>query len=179
MDIDRDFYQENDVYRSWAENRVNFALASDLNEGRGFRRPQRAAAFAVLSHLDVDPAKPATVVMPTGTGKTDTIFALVIAGLFKRTLLVVPSDSLRGQMTERLRSLHTLKAMGAVSEGVRSPIVHTAEGADTASDFAAIRKANVMVTTPATLATLDIDQLKQVVSEFSHVVFDEAHHVVG
>ena len=119
MDVDVDFYGKNEIYRSWADNRINFGLATEANEGRGFRPPQRAAVLAVLSHLDMEPTKPATVVMPTGTGKTDTIFALVLAGLFKRTLLVVPSDALRTQMSERLRSLQTLRTIGAVSDSVR------------------------------------------------------------
>ena len=81
MDVDADFYRENAVYRSWADGKFNFAVESGFNNFTGFRKPQRAAAFAVFSHLDSDPAVPATVVMPTGTGKTDTIFSIIIAGL--------------------------------------------------------------------------------------------------
>lgn len=179
MDIDVDFYGKNEIYRSWADNRIDFGLANESNGWLGFRPPQRAAAFAVLSHLDMEPATPATVVMPTGTGKTDTIFALVLAGLFKRTLLVVPSDALRAQMSERLRSLQTLRTIGALTDSVLSPVVHVAEGFDKASDTAAIESANVSVATPATLATLDADKLKSVLSLYSHIVFDEAHHVVA
>ncbi|PHP86101.1 restriction endonuclease subunit R [Burkholderia sp. AU18528] len=179
MDVDVDFYGKNEIYRSWADNRINFDLATEANEGRGFRPPQRAAVLAVLSHLDMEPTKPATVVMPTGTGKTDTIFALVLAGLFKRTLLVVPSDALRTQMSERLRSLQTLRTIGAVSDSVQSPAVHVAEGAERALDTAAIENANVTVATPATLATLDTNTLESVLALYTHIVFDEAHHVVA
>lgn len=179
MDIDADFYSKNKIYRSWADNRINFSLATKSNEVRGFRPPQRAAAFATLSHLDMEPGKPATVVMPTGTGKTDTIFALILAGLFKRTLLVVPSDALRTQMSERLGSLKTLRDIGAVSDLVLSPLVHVAEGGDSASNTAEIEGANVTVATPATLATLGTDKLKIILSLFTHIVFDEAHHIVA
>lgn len=179
MDVDSAFYTKNEVYRSWADNRISFGLANGANGEHGFRRPQRAAAFAVLSHLDMAPAKPATVVMPTGTGKTDTIFALMLAGLFKRTLLVVPSDALRTQMSERLRSLETLKSIGVVPDALLSPVVHVAEGVERASDFAAIQRANVTIATPATLSRLDAKTLDEVLMLYTHVVFDEAHHVAA
>jgi superfamily II DNA or RNA helicase len=179
MDIDENFYHNNAVYRSWADNRITFSLATPANGDRGFRTPQRAAVFAVLSHLDIVPGKPAIITMPTGTGKTDTIFALMLAGLFKRTLLIVPSDALRTQMSERLRSLQTLRVMGAVSDALLSPVVHVAGGAADAANITAIENANVTVTTPATLSTLNPQTLRNVLAHYSHIVFDEAHHVVA
>lgn len=179
MDIDFDFYTKNAVYKSWADHRLVFKVANAEAGVTGFRLPQRAAAFAVLSHLDISPSKPATVVMPTGTGKTDTIFALMLAGLFKRTLLVVPSDALRSQMSERLESLSTLRRIEVVTNQLLSPKVHLAAGLSGALDLSAIEAANVTVATPDTLAQLQPDQLGQVIGLFTHVVFDEAHHVVA
>lgn len=179
MDIDFDFYTKNAVYKSWADHRLVFSVANAEAGLTGFRLPQRAAAFAVLSHLDISPAKPAIVVMPTGTGKTDTIFALMLAGLFKRTLLVVPSDALRSQMSERLESLSTLRQIEVVTDQLLSPKVHLAAGLSGALDLSAIEAANVTVATPDTLALLQPDALRQVMGLFTHVVFDEAHHVVA
>ncbi|MCW0452239.1 DEAD/DEAH box helicase [Xanthomonas sacchari] len=179
MDIDYDFYAKNEVYKSWADHRLIFKVANGKTGLKGFRLPQRAAAFAVLSHLDMSPTKPATVVMPTGTGKTDTIFALMLAGLFKRTLLVVPSDALRSQMSERLESLATLRLIEVVTDELLSPKVHLAAGLSGAFDLGAIEGANVTVTTPDTLALLQTDELREVMGFFTHVVFDEAHHVVA
>lgn len=179
MDIDSDFYAQNEVYKSWADHPLTFKVANDQAGSVGFRLPQRAAAFAVLSHLDMSPTKPATVVMPTGTGKTDTIFALMLAGLFKRTLLIVPSDALRQQMGERLASLTTLRRIEVVTDRLLSPKVHLAEGGKSALDLDAIEAANVTVATPATLSLPQADALAEVLERFTHIVFDEAHHVVA
>lgn len=179
MDVDVDFYRENAVYRSWADGRLSFAVESNYNSFTGFRKPQRAAAFAVFSHLDSEPAVPATVVMPTGTGKTDTIFSIIIAGLFPRTLLIVPSDALRTQIGDRLATLARLRAINAISPDVLSPIVHRIDGRDSAMNQGAITKANVTIATPAALAQLRDDELNAFTDNFTHLIYDEAHHVAA
>lgn len=179
MDVDVDFYRENTVYRSWADHNLNFAVEGPANEFTGFRKPQRAAAFAVFSHLDSDPGVPAIVVMPTGTGKTDTIFALIIAGRFRRTLMIVPSDALRAQIGDRLASLQRLRAINAITDDVLSPIVHRIDGRDAAVDTQAIQASNVTIATPAALTQLGDDELSAFAANFTHLIFDEAHHVVA
>lgn len=179
MDVDVDLYRENAVYRSWADHSINFALEGPANGFRGFRKPQRAAAFAVFSHLDSEPEVAATVVMPTGTGKTDTIFAIIIAGRFKRTLIIVPSDALRTQIGDRLASLQRLRAIGAITDDVLSPVVHRIDGRDAAMDQTLIQASNATLATPAALAQLDDDELVAFAAHFSHVIFDEAHHVAA
>jgi len=179
MDVDVDFYRENAVYRSWADGRLNFAVESNFNNFTGFRKPQRAAAFAVFSHLDSDPAVPATVVMPTGTGKTDAIFSIIIAGLFPRTLLIVPSDALRTQIGDRLATLTRLRAINAISQDILSPIVHRIDGRDAAMNLDAIIEANVTIATPAALTQLSDDELNSFATNYTHLIFDEAHHVAA
>lgn len=179
MDVDVDFCRENVVYQSWAEHTLNFAVEGPANGFTGFRKPQRAAAFAVFSHLDSDPEVPGTVVMPTGTGKTDTIFAIIIAGRFRRTLLIVPSDALRTQIGDRLASLQRLRTINAISDDVLSPIVHRIDGRNAAVDVQAIEASNVTIATPAALAQLDDNELEAFSAHFSHLIFDEAHHVAA
>jgi len=179
MDVDVDFYRENSVYRSWADHNLNFAVEGPANGFTGFRKPQRAAAFAVFSHLDSDPGVPAIVVMPTGTGKTDTIFALIIAGRFRRTLMIVPSDALRTQIGDRLTSLQRLRAINAITDDVLSPIVHRIDGRDAAADTQAIQASNVTIATPAALTQLGDDELGSFAADFTHLIFDEAHHVAA
>lgn len=179
MDVDVEFYRENVVYRSWADHALNFAVEGPANGFAGFRKPQRAAAFAVFSHLDSDAEVPATVVMPTGTGKTDTIFAIIIAGRFRRTLMIVPSDALRTQIGDRLASLQRLRTINAISVDILSPVVHLIDGRDAAIDAQAIEASNVTIATPAALAKLDEDELETFAAHFSHLIFDEAHHVAA
>lgn len=179
MDIDISLYEGNAVYRSWADGRLNFAVESVANGFRGLRRPQRAAAFAVFSHLDSEPEQPATIVMPTGTGKTDAIFSIIIAGLFSRTLLIVPSDALRSQIGDRLETLSGLRTIGAISTDMLSPVVHRVHGRESGTDETAILQANVTIATPAALTQLDEEILTRVLGHFSHLIFDEAHHVAA
>src|SRR5690606_31037436 len=60
----------------------------------GLRPPQLGAVHATLGYWTTAPAEPATVVMPTGTGKTDTMVALLVAAAVPRLLVVVPTDPL-------------------------------------------------------------------------------------
>ncbi|MBA5839062.1 hypothetical protein F9879_19105, partial [Morganella morganii] len=55
------------------------------------------ALFSALGYLKTNSNEAATIVMPTGTGKTETMLSLVVAGHFKKTLVIVPSDALRQQ----------------------------------------------------------------------------------
>ncbi|WP_282296060.1 DEAD/DEAH box helicase family protein [Stenotrophomonas sp. PS02289] len=179
MDVDVGFYRENPVYRSWANHTLSFAATGLGNESPGFRKPQRAAAFAVLSHLDSEPEVPAVVVMPTGTGKTDTIFATMLAGRFRRTLLIVPTDALRTQIGGRLASLQRLRDIHAITDQVLSPVVHCIDGRDSALESQSITSSNVAIATPSALARLTNDELRDFAAHFSHLVFDEAHHVAA
>ncbi|WP_232527586.1 MULTISPECIES: DEAD/DEAH box helicase family protein [Pseudomonas] len=68
-----------DVYQSWKNHLFNFSLDDPKTNVPGLRKPQLAALYATQGHLVVDPSSTATVVMPTGTGKTDTMLGLIIA----------------------------------------------------------------------------------------------------
>ena len=117
--------------------------------------------------------------MPTGTGKTDAIFSIIIAGLFSRTLLIVPSDALRSQIGDRLETLSGLRTIGAISTDMLSPVVHRVHSRENGTDEPSILQANVTIATPAALARLDEESLKRVLGHFSHLIFDEAHHVAA
>ena len=77
-----------DVYQSWQQHLFNFNLAVRETNTPGLRKPQLAALYASLGHLVMSPATTATIVMPTGTGKTDTMLGLLIAGRLARTLVL-------------------------------------------------------------------------------------------
>ena len=112
-----------DVYQSWKNHLFNFGQDDPETKTPGLRKPQLAALYATLGHLVVDPTATATVVMPTGTGKTDTMLALLIAARMNRTLILVPSDALRTQLVNKCAELKTLRNVGAVSDTALNPIV--------------------------------------------------------
>lgn len=104
-----------DVYRSWQQHLFNFNLADRETQTPGLRKPQLAALYATLGHLVMAPATAATIVMPTGTGKTDTMHGLLISRQLPRTLVLVPFDPLRSQLVEKCLELKKLREIGSVS----------------------------------------------------------------
>jgi superfamily II DNA or RNA helicase len=76
---------------------------------RGLRRPQIGALHAALAHATRS-TDPATIVMPTGTGKTETMLALNANQRFERLLVVVPTDALREQIAGKFETFGVLTA---------------------------------------------------------------------
>ncbi|MCY3650948.1 MAG: DEAD/DEAH box helicase family protein [Acidimicrobiaceae bacterium] len=149
-------------------------------ERPGFRAPQKGATYAVLGYWTTDPTREATVVMPTGTGKTDTMVALYAAALPERLLVLVPSDALRTQLAETFERYGILERIGVLGEGpLTYPVVgRLSSGLKSVSDarkFA--RRCNVVVATPQALNASSEPAQAAFVSMFSHLFVDEAHHV--
>ena len=92
----------------------------------GLRPPQIGALHAVHAHWSVA-EDTATVVMPTGTGKTDTMLAVLVSARCTRVLVVVPTDALRQQLANRFLTLGILKRQdaGILDAGVLWPAVCT------------------------------------------------------
>ena len=168
-----------DVQQSWKNHLFNFSLDDPKNKAPGLRKPQLAAIYASLGHLLVDPATAATVVMPTGTGKTDTMLALIIAARMNRTLILVPSDALRTQLLNKCAEMKTLRAVGAVSDTARNPIVTAIYSKMSDTQVAELANANIIVATPHALQLFDEAALGALVKTCSHLMIDEAHHVAA
>jgi superfamily II DNA helicase RecQ len=148
---------------------------------RGLRTPQIGAVHAVLGYWATVPSQPATVVMPTGTGKTDTMIALFAAVRPQRLLVIVPTDALRSQLARKFETYGVLMAAGALREPVARPVVGTVEHAfsskNTAIAFA--ERCNIIVSTVSALLASSKDIRRALVDECSHLFVDEAHHIVA
>ena len=82
---------ENNVYLQQEE------LNSDgTNKKPGLRPPQIGAIYSILSNRAIS-NEPITVVLPTGTGKSESILGTIVAKKILRSLIIVPSDGLRNQ----------------------------------------------------------------------------------
>ena len=157
-------------------------VIEDRGAGRsGLRRPQLGALHSVLGYWTTARTEPATVVMPTGTGKTDTMIALLVALPVPRLLVLVPSDALREQLARKFETLGVLHMLGTLAPSAQHPVVgqirHRFTSAIAAGDFA--RRCNVIVATPAALTTSPPDVQAAVVDACSHLFVDEAHHVAA
>lgn len=158
---------------------ISYAEADD--DTPGLRTPQLGAMHAVLGYWTTKRMTPATVVMPTGTGKTETMLALMVAARPTRLLVLVPSDALRDQVASKFESLGVLQELGIVSWKALRPAVgrlqHGFSAVNTATAFA--EACNVVVATPASLGACSSDGLAALLGSCSHLFIDEAHHVAA
>jgi hypothetical protein len=99
-------------------------VEEDLCSGRsGLRPPQLGALHTILGYWTTKKQDPVTVVMPTGTGKTEAMLALFCAGQLERLLVVVPSDALRSQIADKFLSLGVLQDFAVVARTGLRPVL--------------------------------------------------------
>src|SRR3989442_90837 len=101
---------------------IPYVLGVNESPARNFLR--QIAAHAVHAHWSVSDAT-ATIVMPTGTGKTETMLSVLVSARCSRVLVVVPTDALRAQIAEKFLTLGVLKLQRAsiLSEAALHPTV--------------------------------------------------------
>jgi|GEM_PF-895402 len=170
-------YTNPEIINSWTRN-FNF-LEEDIDSRiNGLREPQIAALYSILSHLKVSD-EIGTVVMPTGTGKTETMLSTLIAGKLNKVIITVPSDALRTQISNKFLKLGLLKQFGIINPSVINPkigiIYQSFQNNEDLIEF--IEKSNVIVTTMNILSNFLPNVLAILNSHVSNVFIDEAHHV--
>lgn len=168
------------VLKSWTNQ---FSYKEEVDEEHpGLRRPQLGALHAILGHF-LSPTDVATVVLPTGTGKTETMLSAMVAGKCKKLLVTVPSSALRNQMYGKYKNLGVLKdpKFEIVGDDALYPIVGVVNTAfETAEELNAfIAQCNVVITTMQIIDSAPQDQQDVYVSAFTNVFVDEAHHIVA
>lgn len=144
----------------------------------GLRPPQVGGLYATGAHWSID-TRLASIVMPTGTGKTETMLASMISYVRGRLLVVVPSVALREQTAKKFSTLGMLKQLGLVSDEVPNPIVGViTRRPKNAVDLEFIKSCNVVITNIANIAQGTAADLGQeIASHFDYLMIDEAHHV--
>ncbi|WFO15646.1 DEAD/DEAH box helicase family protein [Cellulophaga baltica 4] len=169
-------FTTDEIIESW---KGNFSFIEEsLEEGiSGLREPQIAALYSILSHLKISD-EIGTVVMPTGTGKTETMLTTLIANRCKKVIITVPSDALRTQIFNKFYTLGLLRKFGIANGNVLNPRVGILQQNFTESEHLLefINESNVIITTMSILANNSNEQLSQISENFSHIFIDEAHH---
>ncbi|QXU56686.1 DEAD/DEAH box helicase family protein (plasmid) [Rhodococcus sp. LW-XY12] len=142
------------------------------------RRPQIGALHSILGYLSSGLTEPAVIVMPTGTGKTETMLAWMVAGRPQRLLVVVPSAALRAQIADKFETLGILQRAGVVARSAMRPCVgrleHGFQKPEDAASF--VQACNVIVATPHALQACDQEARHVLLAACTHLVVDEAHH---
>lgn len=144
----------------------------------GLRTPQIGAVHAALAHWTVS-KKPATVVMPTGTGKTETMLALNAYAGVERLLIVVPTDALRTQIFDTALHHGVLTACGCLPTSAPMPVVAKLNKIprETADVNAVFDRAAITVTTMNVVSGASPEVQAHIAQRVSHLFIDEAHHV--
>lgn len=146
----------------------------------GLRPPQIGALHAILAHWTIT-EQPATIVMPTGTGKTETMLALLVSQRIQRLLVIVPTSALREQVAGKFLSLGLLKQFDVVSPDAHYPVVgvmkHKPKTTQDAEDF--FLRCNVVITTMNIASGCTPSIQKRMAELSSHLFIDEAHHIAA
>lgn len=164
-----------EVVDSWI-GAVNLAQ----QEGAGLRTPQIGALFAIKAHWTVS-REPATVVMPTGTGKTETMIATIVSERVKRTLVIVPSDLLRKQTASKFLSFGILPERGVIAASAIPPVVAVLSSKPKSEQELSqiIGCANIIVATVTLLQRFSDPMISVLSKDCDLLVVDEAHHIAA
>lgn len=159
-----------------------FQFREDDPEQRspGLRKPQLGALHAIAGYFATDlQVEPATVVLPTGTGKTETMLATMIYQRCKRILLIVPSDSLRTQISKKFIELGYLPELTVVPPNIALPnVAIIKKGIQVAEEAKQLAcESNVLVATTSVLSACSEAALNALCESCSHLFVDEAHHI--
>lgn len=167
------------VLESWA---TAFSyVAEDQERGIiGLRSAQIGALHAIHAHWSVSDA-PATVVMPTGTGKTETMLSILVSVRCPKLLVVVPTDALRFQIVRKFLSLGILKAPGSaiLKSSAQHPIVCALEHIPKSTEEVDLifSRSQVIVATSSIAGRCEQFVQDRMAHHCPYLFIDEAHHV--
>ncbi|RXJ76985.1 helicase [Arcobacter sp. F155] len=169
-------FSPDEILDSWKNN---FYFKEEAPHDLGLREPQIGAIYSILGHLKSS-NEIATIVMPTGTGKTETMISVLVANKCEKLLIAVPSDSLRTQLYNKFLTLGILKdsRFEVINENAINPKVGILkQGIETIEELEEFfDKSNVIVTTMDLINSYDNIFQNKIAELCSHFFIDEAHH---
>ena len=146
----------------------------------GLRPPQLGALFAIASHWSLN-TQGGTLIMPTGTGKTETMLS-VLASQGKSPMIVgVPSKALRRQTARKFLTFGLLRKLEMLPKETPNPVVGILlKQPKDKKELEIFEDCNVVV---AVVAGLTGGKAKDLASEMAKkvevLVVDEAHHIAA
>lgn len=169
------------VTNSWI-NGFDFRTEDEERNLPGLRIPQIGALHAISAHFAVGTHfEPATVVLPTGTGKTETMLATLVYRRLSRTLVLVPSDTLRSQIARKFIDLGVLPDAQVVGHELAKPRVAVLTTAIRSIEDldSIVHNANVIIALPNVLEASDPAVVRRLTEACSDLIVDEAHHITA
>ena len=166
------------ILDSW-ENAFSYIQEDTAQDIVGLRNPQIGAIHAVHAHWSVS-SNPATIVMPTGTGKTETMLGILVSTLCPKLLVVVPTDALRTQLADKFLTLGILKTpdCAVINENAKYPIVCTLQHIPrTPEEVDEIFGQSLVIVTTSSIAGQSTQAVQERMAHHCPYLFiDEAHH---
>ena len=155
-------------------------FVEETNEQPGLRRPQLGALHAILAQRSLDTDEPITIVMPTGTGKTETMLA-TFAHTPVQTLVIVPSDALRTQIGTKFATMGILPSAQVLQGKFLCPVVGLIKSGirDSEECNELLDACNVLVSTAAAITASSDEALTRLANRCERLFVDEAHHVAA
>lgn len=163
-----------EVLDSWAGN---FTLKKEDDSTRGLRNPQVGAYHSIISHWTFT-NQIGTVVLPTGTGKTETMLSVFVSERLAKLLVIVPSDPLRSQISKKFIHLGLLRDLTLLPETAANPVVGTIKKtfASETELSTFLDRCNVVIATASIISRIGSGYSNLLREKFTHVFIDEAHH---
>lgn len=147
---------------------------------KGLRPPQIGALFSIGSHWSLR-NQPATIVMPTGTGKTETMLAVLGAHQSGSILVTVPTKALRQQTARKFLTFGLLRDLDILPDNVPNPVVGVLSGQPRKEeDLSIFEECNVVISTmPSLSGRLAMPLAKKIAEKCGVLIVDEAHHIAA
>lgn len=171
--------EPNQIINFW-RNQFQFKEEDSEHGFPGLRKPQLGALHAIAGYFSTDlQVEPATVVLPTGTGKTETMLATMVYQQCEKILLIVPSDSLRTQISKKFIDLGYLPELAVVPPDIALPNVAVVRKGIQLPEEASLlaNAANVLIATTSVLSACSEQALNALCEQCSYLFVDEAHHI--
>lgn len=171
-------FSREEIINSW---KVSYQEKVSRNKDEvGLRLPQFGALSAIRAHWATSNS-PATIVLPTGTGKSETMYATIISERISSTLIIVPSNLLREQIFEGASNFGILPKLEMILDEIIFPTTFLykskVEDKDEITLIAALEEANIIVSTPGMIKKMQPSVWDKLIEKVEVVIFDEAHHL--
>ncbi|MEO6687001.1 MAG: DEAD/DEAH box helicase family protein, partial [Dyadobacter sp.] len=168
------FSSPDDAIQSWVDN---FILVKENLTTEGLRNPQVGAIHSILSHW-THTSDIGTIVLPTGTGKTETMLSVLISEQIKKLLVIVPTDPLRSQIANKFLTLGLLGRLGIINESTIFPVVGIIKKSfgDISEFNVFLNSCNVIVATASIVSRMLPTFLTELKNSVTSIFIDEAHH---
>jgi superfamily II DNA or RNA helicase len=170
----RDQHDGDAVVGSWA-NAFHFG---EPDAAGALRRPQVGAVHAAVGHFLSSSGEPGLIVMPTGTGKTESMLAIAVHERIRHLVVLVPTNALREQIANKFLGLGILQREGIVDKtALRPSVAELRRGIPSVEEAQALLAASqVIVATPDSLRACSDEARAMLLSGSTHLFVDEAHH---